>query len=263
MSKFSPYNGIGKAELEKLLSQSETIPSFGGQNYIDMHKAVIQEIQIQKDRNLKAAQRSLHMIINSTSMDSLQLQPEIQELIGTLQKLVQEQGEICDGIQCDTSEICELVISCIALETQSEPKAEKILIRGERAQSRKLYNIRFNLKGLISLLDDWLLLGQTDSQNAEMKIVILVRSLAKLYDLALIDFNQIQAIILMEWYRQPKEKGGVDEEQFVQLLSEKYQDQIPGLTCEKIREMIDELVKFHCAEICEGRLSVTESIIIK
>ena len=49
----------------------------------------------------------------------------------------------------------------------------------------------------------------------------------------------------------------------IELLSEKYQDQIPGLTCEKIREMIDELVKFHCAEICEGRLSVTESIIIK
>ena len=263
MTKLPPYEGIGTADLKDLLDHSNKLSSFGNQRYVDMHKAVIQEIQTQKDRNLKAAQRSLHMTIHSGYTDSIQLQPEIQELINSLQKLAQENLEICANGPYDISEICELAISCLELETQSEPKAEKILIRGEKAQSRKLYNIRFNLKGLISLLDDWLLLGQTDIESAQTLIVILIRSLAKLYDLALIDFDQIQAIILMEWYRKPKENGRIDEEDFIKCLLKDYHDRIPKLTVEKIRKKVDQLVKFHCAEIYEGKLAITETIVIK
>ena len=52
MTKLRPYEGIGTADLKDLLDHSNKLSSFGNQRYVDMHKAVIQEIQTQKDRNL-------------------------------------------------------------------------------------------------------------------------------------------------------------------------------------------------------------------
>lgn len=84
MAHSIPYKGIERKEIEQLLREAEVVPSFAGSSYAQMHKSVIQEIQIQKDCNGKAVQRGMHMTINSGFDDSLRLQPDIEELIGQL-----------------------------------------------------------------------------------------------------------------------------------------------------------------------------------
>lgn len=273
MARNTPYKGMKKTELNKLLKQSKSVTSFAGPEYVAMHKSVIQEIQTQKDRNAKAAQRSLHMMINSgySYKDSLQLQSDVRDFINGLQEIARDNNSILqlNSTQAGPLEesqinnLCELAISSITIENQAEPKAEKILVRGEKAQSRKLYNIRFNWKGLVSLLFDWVLLGQVSSEQALELIVMLIRSIGKLYDLSLIKFDYIHAVILQEWYRTPKENGAVEEDKLVEILLTKYKDKIPDLSQEKIRGAIEQMVDFHCADIEDGKVIITESLVIK
>lgn len=248
------------SEVKKLLRSSEKVSSFVGPEYVSAHKSIISEIQAQKDRNAKAAQRSLHLTINSSCNDAPQLQPEIQGIIDEIRNILHKSGSDAGGVdkrQIDT--LSELAISSIAIENLAEPKAEKILIRGEEAHSRKLYNIRFNIKGLISLLFDWLLLGQVTEDETWILIVMLMTTIGKLYDLSLKHLEKIHAIILQEWYRLPKSDGAVKESDLIQNILRKYSD----ITEEEIRCAVDQLVEYHCAELYEGSLIVTESLVIK
>lgn len=254
MAQNVPYRGIKKSELKKLMKQSTSVTSFAGQEYEAMHGSIIKEIQTQKDRNARVAQKSQHMMINSGIEEPYRLQPEIQFFINGLHDIVKED-------QFDN--LCELAISNITIETQPEPKAEKILVRGEKARSKKLYNIRFNIKGMISLLFDWLLLGQIDEASTLQLIVMLIKSVGELYDLCLVEFDSIHALILQEWYRLPKENGGVEENKLIEMILTKYQGQIENLNENSIAHAIDELVKFHCADIDDGILTLTESIVIE
>ena len=236
--------------------------SFVGPAYVAMHKSVVSEIQAQKDRNAKAAQRSLHSTINSNYTDSPRLQPEIQEIVNGIRDILHEPGT--DGIEeSQVDSMLELAISSITIENFAEPKAEKILVRGDVAQSRKLYNIRFNLKELVSLLLDWTLLGQVTENDSIKLFVQLIKTVGKLYDLSLVRFDKIHAIIIQEWHRMNKQDGTVKEDDLVNELLRKYIGSIPDLTDEKIRHAVNELVAFRCAELNEGNLSITESLVIK
>lgn len=262
MSRNIPYRGMKNSEVKKLLKSSKKISSFVGPAYVAMHKSVVSEIQAQKDRNAKAAQRSLHLTINSCYTDPAQLQPEIQEIVDGIRDIVHSsETDAVEGNQLDT--LSELAISSITIENLAEPKAEKILVRGDKAQSRKLYNIRFNMRGLISLLFDWLLLGQVQEEDTLKLIVMLISSIGKLYDLSLKDWEEIHAIILQEWYRLPKTNGTVLEDDLVKNILQKYSGKISDLTEERIRTAIDELVEYHCAELKGGNFSITESLVIK
>ncbi|MBM6723826.1 hypothetical protein [Pseudoflavonifractor phocaeensis] len=252
------------SEVKKLLKSSKKVSSFVGPAYVAMHKSVVSEIQAQKDRNAKAAQRSLHFTINACYNDSPRLQPEIQDIVDRIRNILHESGLDATGVeesQIDT--LSELAISSITIEDLAEPKAEKILVRGEEAQSRKLYNIRFNMKGFVSLLFDWLLLGQVTEDETLILIVMFVQSIGKLYDLSLKHLEKIHAIILQEWYRLPKSNGTVNEDDLIKDILRKYSDSSSNLTEEKIRHAVDQLVEYHCAELNEGHLSITESLVIK
>lgn len=250
------------SEVKKLLKSSKKVSSFVGPEYVAMHKSVISEIQAQKDRNAKAAQRSLHLTISSGYTDSPRLRPEIQDVVNGIRDVLHRSETDCiEESQIDT--LSELAISSINIENLSEPKAEKIVLRGTKAQSRKLYNIRFNVKELLSLLSDWLLLGEVSEEETLNLIRLLLRTIGTLYDLSLKQFEEIHAIILQEWYRLPKLDGAVNEETLVSNILRKYSSYISGLTEETIRNAIDELVEYHCAELNEGNLSITESLVIK
>lgn len=271
MNKNIPHKGMTQAELKKLLKQSKNATSFAGPQYVAMHKSVIQEIQAQKDRNAKAAQKSLYMAINSGYEDSLRLQTEVQDLADKLAMVAKEsnfissssQAHDCSHVDRQIENLHELAIPNIIIETQAEPRAENILVRGEKAQSRKLYNIRFNLKGLMSLLSDWILLGEINPEDGLVLLVMLIRSLSKLYDLSLIEFDYIHSIILREWYLSPKENGAVNEDKLINVILKKYKEKIPNLNKVKIIEAVNQLEHFHCAEVVDGKIIVTESLVIE
>ena len=146
MSRIKPYRGMKNSEVKRLLKSSKKVSSFVGPAYVAMHKSVVSEIQAQKDRNAKAAQRSLHLTINSCYNDSPRLQPEIQDIVDGIRDILHESRSDVIGVEdYQINTLSELAISSITIENLAEPKAEKILIRGEKAQSRKLYNIRFNM----------------------------------------------------------------------------------------------------------------------
>lgn len=270
MASNIPYKGVSKAGLKRLTKKSKSVTSFAGAEYVSMHKATIQELHTQKERNAKAAQKSLHMVINSGVEDSLDLQPEIQRFVDGLRKTIQDNKELFNtSLSIDPIDdalldnLCELAVSNIAIENQIEPKAEKILVRGEKAKSRKLYNIRFNIKGMISLLFDWLLLGDITEVSLVQVAVMMVRSIGTLYDLALIDFDYIHALILQEGYRAPKRNGGIEEDKLIDIILTKYGNKYPDLSKTKLSGATNELQKFHCLDIEDGMLYFTESIVIK
>ena len=264
MSRIKPYRGMKNSEVKRLLKSSKKVSSFVGPAYVAMHKSVVSEIQAQKDRNAKAAQRSMHLTINSCYNDSPRLQPEIQDIVDGIRDILHESRSDVIGVEdYQINTLSELAISSITIENLAEPKAEKILIRGEKAQSRKLYNIRFNMKGLVSMLFDWLLLGQVTEDETLKLIVMLIRSIGELYDLSLKHLEKIHAIILQEWYRLPKSNGAVNEDDLIKDILCKYGDNSSNLTEREIRVAVDQLVEYHCAELSEGNLTITESIVIK
>ena len=262
MPRNIPYEGMKSSDVKKLLKSSRKLSSFVGPTYVAMHKSVVSEIQAQKDRNAKAAQRSLHSTINSSYTDSPRLQPEIQDIANGIRDILHEPGT--DDIdESQVESLLDLAISSITIENLAEPKAEKILMRGDEAQSRKLFNIRFNMKELVSLLLDWTLLGQVTEDDALKLAVQLIKSVGKLYDLSLARFEKLHAIIIQEWYRMNKLDGTVKEDDLVNEILRKHIGGIPDLTEEKIRYAVDELVEYRCAELKEGNLSITESVVIK
>lgn len=263
MANSIPYKGLSKEELDQVFNSAEKVVSFAGTGYLAMHKSAIQEIQSQKDRNDKAAQKGMHMTINSSLDKPLHLQPDTEELVNRLMQTVRE-NEDADPVGDDQiRDMCELATFCISTEAQAEPKAECILVRGENARSRKLYNIRFNLKGAISLLFDWLLLGKIAESTSLQLMVMLVDSIAKLYDLALVEFGPLHAAVLQELYRIPKENGTVEEDAVVRRVLEQYGAAHPDWNDETVREAITELDKFHCIELINGNLTIIESIVIQ
>lgn len=262
----APYTGMKKTDLKKLLKQSEVVSSFGGNSYFEMHQSTIKEIQEQKDRNAKAAQKSMHMVIHSGYTPSMELQSDVQTLIDEICTTAKNSVSTTPENPVDDTlihNLGELAVSCVTTESFTEPKAEKILVRGVSAQTRKLYNIRFNFKGMISLLFDWVLLGDISECMMLQLVVMMCRTLAHLYDLSLIQFDRIHALILIEWYRMPKKNGAVAEEDLMQRLLDKYQSEIPTLDAATIRQAVDEMVTFHCADLENGNLIVTESLVIK
>lgn len=266
-----PYKGLKRSELKKMMKTAKTVRSFAGPGYVAMHKAVIREIQIQKDQNAKATQKSMHMEINSGYEDPLKLRTEVQAVIDGFRNIAKEMEiplssgskDIIKADATDLRDLCELAVSNIEIENQAEPKAEKILIRGSEAISRKLYNIRFNLKGIVSLLFDWVLLGELDVKKVPALIVTFVRSVGKLYDLALIRFDFIHAAILEEWYFTPKEDGRVKVTEIVETVVTKYSNKIPGLDSKKVLGAISDLTEFQCATEEDGMLTITESIVVQ
>ena len=253
MSRIKPYRGMKNSEVKRLLKSSKKVSSFVGPAYVAMHKSVVSEIQAQKDRNA-----------NSCYNDSPRLQPEIQDIVDGIRDILHESRSDVIGVEdYQINTLSELAISSITIENLAEPKAEKILIRGEKAQSRKLYNIRFNMKGLVSMLFDWLLLGQVTEDETLKLIVMLIRSIGELYDLSLKHLEKIHAIILQEWYRLPKSNGAVNEDDLIKDILCKYGDNSSNLTEREIRVAVDQLVEYHCAELSEGNLTITESIVIK
>lgn len=258
-----PYKGLGKEELDQVFNSSEEVVSFAGAGYLAMHKSTIQEIQAQKDRNDKAAQKGMHMTINSNLDKPLHLQPDTEELMNRLVQTVQE-NEAADPVEDDQiRDMRELATFCITTETQAEPKAECILVRGEHARSRKLYNIRFNLKSAVALLFDWLLLGKITENTSLQLIVMLIVSIAKLYDLMLAEFGTLHAAVLQELYRVPKENGTIEEGAVIQRVLERYNVVHPDWDDEAVREAITQLDNYHCIELINGNLTITESIVIQ
>lgn len=264
MAHSIPYKGIERKEIEQLLREAEVVPSFAGSSYAQMHKSVIQEIQIQKDCNGKAVQRGMHMTINSGFDDSLRLQPDIEELIGQLSQIALKHG---DGDNPVTTELLtslqELATSCITTEPQAEPRAERIFVRGENAQSRKLYNIRFNIKRAVSLLFDWILLGNITETTSLQLFGMIIRSVSELYDLSLKEFDTIHAAILQEVFRANKVNGWVDEDTVVQHVLDRYSVEHSEWNRETIFRAITELDQFQCIELTDGKISITETIVIQ
>lgn len=266
MTKRIPYQGMKRSELKKILKHSFNLNSIAGETYVKMHKSIIQEIQTQKDRNSKAAQKSLHITINTIQSEAINLQPEIQLLVDKLRETAEKnisrsrQPSTVDDEGIDA--LYQLAISSITIDDQQEPRAEKIFVRGEHAQSRKLYNIRFHLKGALFVLMDWVLLGEVSAEMAPNIIMNLIRSIGELYDLMLIDFEYIHAIILQELYYLPKTKGAVDEQRLIDRILSKYTTHT-NLTEANVRKAIDQLVKFHCIDLIDGNVIITESIVIK
>lgn len=273
MANSIPYKGLKKSQLIKMMKNAKKVSSFAGDSYVSMHKAVIREIQMQKDQNAKAGQRSMYMEVNSGYEDPLKLRGEIQTVIDDISRVAGDivhetqpsfsQIRTFDGNLIDLQDLYELAVSNIEIAEQIEPKAEKILVRGEKAQSRKLYNIRFNMKGMMSLLLDWVILGQFSMDKIPEMIVVLIRSIGKLYDLAMAEFGYVQAIVIQEWYQSPKEDGGVEEDQLIETILQKYRKKIPDLSKESIIKAVDELVKCHCGTVENGKLFITESIVIQ
>ena len=68
---------------------------------------------------------------------------------------------------------------------------------------------------------------------------------------------------MQEWYRLPKSNGAVNEDDLIKDILCKYGDNSSNLTEREIRVAVDQLVEYHCAELSEGNLTITESIVIK
>lgn len=264
MAHNTPYRGIKKAELEQILKGSKAVSSFAGSYYVKMHKSVIQEIQAQKDHNEKAIQSGMHMTINSGLDNPLHLRSDIEKLVDELSQIVQADMDIQYPVTEDLIfDLRELAAFCITTEPQAEQKAERILIRGENASSRKLYNIRFNIKGAISLLFDWILLGNITESASLQLAVMLVRSVAKLYDLTLKKFDAIHAAVLQEIYSAPKVNGMAGEDEVIEHVLTRYGKKHSDWDSATIRNAITELNNFRCIELADSKIAITEAVVIR
>lgn len=264
MAHSVPYKGIEREKIEQILKEAQAVPSFAGPDYAKMHKSVIQEIQTQKDHNGKAVQRGMHMTINSGFDDSLRLKPDIEELIDQLSQIAQKHGDGHDPVPVELlGSLRELATSCITTEPQAEPKAERIFVRGESAQSRKLYNIRFNIKRAVSLLFDWILLGNITEATSLQLIGMIIRSVSELYDLSLKEFDALHAVVLQEVCRANKVNGWVEETVVVQHILDRYGVEHAEWDCEAICRAVTELDQFQCIELTDGKIAITETIVIQ
>lgn len=211
------------------------------------------------------------MAINSGYNDSLQLQAEVQDIADRLTMVAKKsqfasslsQAHDYSYVDRQIENLHELVIPNIIIEEQAEPKAERILVKGEKAQSWKPYNIRFNLTGLMCLIAEWILLGDLSAEDGIVLFVMLMRSIIELYDSCLIEFDYIHSIILREWHLSPKENGAVNEDNLIDTILKKYSEKIPDMDEDQIIKAVDQLEQFHCVEVVEGKIIVMESIVIE
>ena len=137
------------------------------------------------------------------------------------------------------------------------------MVRGEHARSQKLYNVRFNIKNVISLLFDWILLGDITESTSLQLLVMLILSIGKLYDLTIKEFNELHAVILQEVYRAPKIDGMVEEDFVIQRIQSQYEAEHPDWDVPTISAAVTELDKFCCLDICNGKLALTENLVIQ
>ena len=262
MPKNTPYIGMGKTELEELLKRSKIVPSFAGTNYVKMHKSIVSELQEQKDRNAKAAQRNLHIVINSGGSDCPRLHPDLQSIIDDIVSEASKDSNYHEyGVNLD--DIRELAIANISIDGQHEQRAAKIVLQDGDSFSRKLPNIRFHLRGVISLIAEWLLIGDICDTEATVLLVMLLISIGRLYKLSLVNLDLIHAIILRELYQAPKFHGAVDDTSLVDTILRKHQDDVPGLNAKMVNDAISELLNWNCIDIQNGKIFLIETLIIK
>lgn len=265
MAKIKPCPGLSREEYKRITQNATSIPSLANSQYASMRKEVVKEIQAQKDSNAKTAQKCLHMVINSGLGNVGQLQPELQEvydqMITEAQKIINDQS--VEGICSEELHLIDaLVMSSISIDDVEEPKSQKILVRGEEAKSRKLYNIRFHIRKALSLVADLLLLEDFSKAKTLALIITLFRTLSDLYALILVEFDFIHAAVLREWDRAPKQNGYVEEETLIKQILQNYDGVIPNLSSASIRNAVNDLDKFHCAEIVDGKVTVLEDLVI-
>jgi len=266
MAKIKPCPGLSRDEYKRITQNATSIPSLANSQYASMRREVVKEIQAQKDSNAKTAQKCLHMVINSGLGNVGQLQPELQEVYDLMtdeaQKIINNQS--VEGITSEEVRLINaLVMASVSIDDAEEPKAQKILVRGEKAQSRKLYNIRFNIRKALSLVADLLLLDDFSKEKTLALIITLFRTLSGLYDLLLLKFDSIHAAVLREWDRAPKQHGYVDEDTLIAQILQNYNGVIPNLSSASIREAVNDLDEFRCAEIVNGKVTVLEDIVIR
>ena len=113
------------------------------------------------------------------------------------------------------------------------------------------------------MVADLLLLDDFSKEKTLALIITLFRTLSGLYDLLLLKFDSIHAAVLREWDRAPKQHGYVDEDTLIAQILQNYNGVIPNLSSASIREAVNDLDEFRCAEIVNGKVTVLEDIVIR
>lgn len=223
-------------------------------SYKQLWPSVDAEIQDLGYRNAKAVQDCLHTLITG-NIRMADLNPEIQEVVFRAKVKV----GIADPKELQMFE--SLLASCISAEKMPDVRSSTIHLSADSAFSRKPYNIRFHLIDALTVVGEWAFLGEIKKEKALFYIYKGINTFRSLYDLAKEDLGDAEAAVLREWYGAPKNAGGgVNVDELVSSVVEKYADCIPNLDIARVHSAVDQLVRCHCANLNAGFLYVTESL---
>lgn len=256
MAKMRPCQTVENSTLKK---HSHPVASLVGVGYDGM--SVVREIKAQSCKSSKEVQKYLHNLITDNASSSA-INPNIKSAMERLTNLAvawfpAESQVAAKGI------IQQLVLSSITEESFPEIKATTLHLGDSNVVSRKLYNICFHVPNVLAILSEWLLIGNITRENALKYATILWNSINQLYHLTEAEFGIVSAAVLQEWYKAPKNCGGVEEAYLVGQVIGKYSSQIPDLNEACVIKAVDTLMKYHCVDVRDGVLYVKESIVLE
>lgn len=264
-----PYIGIPIEELQK---DASPIAEFSGLS-AGARRAIIKQIQREIDQNEWAIRRSPSAVIHSGTDGELQMQFEAQSIFNALKNALENDSNI-KGENIRVSEeqirqVCDAVLPNIITDAPSEPRVETILLQNnEKSTSLKIGNIKFNIRGLLSLVADWVLIDEVPKENFPVIIALAFKSLSAIYDSVKLELDIVHSVILEELYYIPKVNGGVIESDLIDNVINNAEVKKKNLSRDEVNGKITELATFGCINIMgnmtgkEATISLAESIII-
>lgn len=256
MAKMRPCQTLESSRLKKY---SHRVASLAGEKYDGI--SVVREVKVQGCKSSKEVQKYLHNLITDNA-SSPALNPNIQSVADALMNEAAKQypEEFSPEAR---AVVRQLILSNITEESLPEIKASKIHVSDSGAVSHKFYNICFHIPGVLAILSEWILIGEIRKEDFLKYAVMLWNSINQLYGLSEATFGATSAAVLQEWYKAPKNHGGVNEADLINRVIDKYSSQIPDLNEACVMEAIETLRKYHCVDLSDGFLYVKESIVLE
>lgn len=256
MAKMRPCQTVESSTLKKY---SHQVASLMGEKYDGM--SVVREVKVQSCKSSKEVQKCLHNLITDNASSST-INPNIKSAMDKLTNLAVAQCPE-ESQSAVKAVVQQLVLSSITEESLPEIKANTLHVSDSGVVSRKLYNICFHIPGVLAILSEWLVIGNITKEDSLKYAVMLWNSINQLYHLAKAEFGTVSAAVLQEWYKAPKNCGGVKEAYLVSQVLGKYSSQIPNLNETCVTEAVNTLMEYHCVDVCDGVLYVKESIVLE